>query len=180
MNTLTDGELLKRSRRGDGDAFAELVARYWPLVHSLALSFSSSTDMAGDLAQEALCRAYAHMDDLKDPGKFRAWLSGITRNVCRDWLRKSARENARRDLPAEGAPGGDDPAHDAELSERREHVRKAVDELPEKFRIVVYLRHLEGLPYKEIAQMLDMSLSGVANRLAEAHEMLRVKLRPLL
>jgi len=180
MNTLPDGELLERSRRGEGEAFAQLVARYWPLVHSLALSWTSRIDMAEDLAQEAFCRAYAHMDDINDPAKFKPWLWGITRNACRDWLRKSARGGPRLDLPAEGIEGSNDPSQDAEQSERRDRVRLAVGELPEKYRVVVYLRHLEGLPYKEIAQMLGMSMSGVSSRMAEAHEMLRLKLRPLL
>ena len=180
MDAQPETELLQRSGRGDADAFATIVRRYWPLVYSLTFSSTGCRHQAEDLAQEAFCRAYMGMNGLNDPGCFRSWLWGITRNVCNDWLRKTARHPAPAALSAEVASSGAGPDGSAEDSERIEHVRLAVNELPEKYQVVVHLRHLQGMSYKEIADTLGMSMSGVSSRLTEAHEMLRVKLRPLL
>ena len=175
----TDAELLKRASSGDADAFSALVRRYAPLAHAIARSFTDRRDVAEELAQEAFCRAFIGLDSLRKPEQFRSWLWGITRRVCLDWRREMARHHAPLELTAD-VPSGDSPAREAELAERRRRVHRAVDELPEKYRIVVHLRHLQGLSYEEIATLLGLSLSGVSNRLAAARELLRVKLRPLV
>ena len=176
MDQLSDADLVMRSTRGETEAFAALVQRYAPLVHSMALSSTGHADQADDLAQEAFCKAYAHLGDIRDSNCFRSWLWGITRRVCLDRARRPVRETA---LPDQDFPAADDPARDAEESERRERVRMAVNELPEKYSIVVQLRHLQGMSYERIAGVLGLSTSGVSNRLAAAREMLRVKLKAL-
>ena len=180
MNAVSDTELLERSGRGEADAFAALVERYSPLVHSIALSNTGRRDVAEDLAQEAFCRAYVHLNGLNDPERFRSWLWGITRRVCLDWRRKTGRHGEPVELPAEVPATSHSPAEDAEAAERGRRVRQAVDELPEDQRIVVQLRHLQGMSYEQIAGVLGLSMSGVSNRLAAAREKLRVKLRPLV
>ena len=179
MALLSDAELLGQAGRGDLDAFAALVERYSPLVHAIALSASGRSDVADDLAQETFCRAYASLDGLRKPGQFRSWLWTIARRACQDWHRERGRRRETNEVPTD-APSRDDPARDAELAERHRRVRQAVDELPEKYRIVVQLRHLQGMPYEQIATVLGLSVSGVSNRLAEARERLRLKLQPLM
>jgi RNA polymerase sigma-70 factor (ECF subfamily) len=180
MTDPSDAQLLARVGGGEPEAFAELVGRYSPLVHSLTLSATGQGEAAEELAQEAFCRAYANLDGLRDPAKFRSWLWGITRRVCQDWRRRRARNRETAEVSTSVAAPVDGPAREAELAERRSRVRQAVDELPEKYRIVVQLRHLQGLSYERIAGLVGLSLSGVSNRLAAAREMLRVKLLPLV
>ena len=185
MDAESELKLLQRCRRGDEEAFAAIVKQYWPLVRSIALSSTAGatagrTDVADDLAQEAFCRVYAHLGTLHDLGRFRVWLWGITRNVCIDWMRKSGRYATMLDSAATPQRAADDPALTAEHVERTQLVRQAVNQLPEKYRMVVHLRYLQGMDYKGISQMLGLSISGVSSRLSEAHELLRGKLRPLL
>ena len=180
MDVTPESELLQRSGRGDADAFAVIVTRYWPLIYSITFSTTRCSHLAEDLAQETFCRAYVHMNGLNDPERLRSWLWGIARNVCTDWLRKTARHGDLVALPAD-APSNEKAADKtAEDAERFQRVRVAVAELPEKYQVVVHLRHLQGMSYKEIAGALGMSISGVSSRLTEAHELLRVKLKPLL
>jgi RNA polymerase sigma-70 factor (ECF subfamily) len=177
MDTPSDAELLQRVRQGDGDAFSALVRRYSPLVHAIALSRTGRREAAEELAQDAFCRAYERLDELRRPGSFRPWLWKIAHRVCSDWQRHREKDMAA--LPA-SLTSGDDPVAEAQMAERHRRVREAVDGLPEKYRIVVQLRHLQGMSYEEIAAMLGLSTSGVSNRLAEARERLRLKLRSLV
>jgi len=174
-----DAELLDRARRGDAEAFTALVRRYAPLAHAVAFSHTGRRDVSEELAHEAFCRAFEHLDGLRKPDQFRSWLWGITRRVCLDWRRQMAQSKELTRVSPD-TPSGDNPAREAEGEERRSRVRRAVEELPEKYRIVVQLRHLEGLSYEAIAAALGLSLGGVSNRLAAAREMLRSKLRPLM
>ena len=180
MTAPSDAELLAQVGGGQPEAFAALVGRYSPLVHSIALSATGERQAAEELAQEAFCRAYAGLDGLRDPAKFRSWLWGIARRVCLDWRRGRARNRETQDVSTAVVTSTDDPARDAVMAEQRTRVRQAVDELPEKYRVIVQLRHLQGLPYRRIAALAGLSLSGVSNRLAAAREMLRVKLLPLV
>jgi RNA polymerase sigma-70 factor (ECF subfamily) len=141
----SDAQLLARVGGGEPEAFAALVGRYSPLVHSLTLSATGQREAAEELAQEAFCRAYESLDGLTDPAKFRSWLWGITRRVCLDWRRRRGRNRETGNVSTEIVAPTEDPAREAELAEQRSRVRQAVDELPEKYRIVVQLRHLQGL-----------------------------------
>jgi RNA polymerase sigma-70 factor (ECF subfamily) len=175
----SDAELIERAIRREADAFAALVQRYAPLAHAIAFSHTGRRDVAEELAQEAFCRAFVGLNGLRKPNQFRSWLWGITRRVCLDWRRQMAQSKELTEVPRD-TPSPDDPAREVEHEERRRRVRRAVEELPEKYRIVVQLRHLEGLSYEDIASALGLSLGGVSNRLAAAREMLRAKLRPLM
>ena len=177
MDTPSDAELLQRASNGDGDAFSALVRRYSPLVHAIALSRTGRREAAEELAQDAFCRAYDRLHELRNAASFRSWLWKIAHRVCSDWQRHREKDMAA--LPA-SLTSGDDPVAEAATAERHRRVREAVDGLPEKYRIVVQLRHLEGMSYESIAAVLGLSTSGVCNRLAEARERLRVKLRPLI
>lgn len=175
----SDAELLGWASRGNEDAFAALVRRYAPLAHAIALSATGRRDVAEELAQEAFCRAFVNLGTLRKPEQFRSWLWGITRRVCLDWRRQMAQRKELTEVPPH-TPSADDPLRDAEREERRHRIRRAVEQLPEKYRIIVQLRHLQGLSYEEIAASLGLSLGGVSNRLAAAREMLRARLRPLM
>src|SRR5688572_6970101 len=104
MNTMTamdDTDLVARSRSGDLDAFAEIVARYQSLVCSLAYSATGSLPQSEDLAQETFLTAWRQLPQLREPGKVRSWLCGIARNLIHNWLRKQGREPIHRAEPIE-------------------------------------------------------------------------------
>ena len=91
-----DEMLVKRTLKGDKDAFNQLVAKYQTRVYGLAVNILRNFSDAEDLAQEAFIRAYLSLHQLRDPAKFGAWLYRITQNLCRRWLqRKGNHEEVR-------------------------------------------------------------------------------------
>ena len=87
MVELSDAELVTRTRAGDSDAYRELVARYQGHVYGLAYSIVDNWADAQDMAQEAFIRAYCNLDQLRDAGRFAAWLRRVTFALTLDWLK---------------------------------------------------------------------------------------------
>jgi RNA polymerase sigma factor (sigma-70 family) len=83
----TDTELVASARSGDKRAFDQLVARYQALAQRVARGMVGDAEIARDLAQEAMLQAYLSLGQLRDDSRFRSWLHGIVRNVCRGYLR---------------------------------------------------------------------------------------------
>ena len=178
--------LLERCRRGSVEAFEELVAPYLQKVYNLALRLSRNPEDASDLAQEALLRAFVSLRDFRGESSFSTWLYRITFNVCRDEARRRRRhavvsldeplgtregEKTTRELVS---PVGD-PVQETETRELREAIWEGIRSLSPEFRAVLVLRDIEGLPYEEIAQVLDISLGTVKSRLNRARNALRAR-----
>src|SRR2546429_9271415 len=92
-STLSDGELVARCRSGDQQAWADLVERFSRYVYAISVqAFRLSETDAEDVFQEVFARAYQHLDKLRDDSAVRPWLAQLTRRLCIDRLRSSARE----------------------------------------------------------------------------------------
>jgi len=154
--------LVHRAVRGDAAAYEQLVLRHSQAVRAIARSFGADWE---DVVQETFLRAYAGIRTLKDPERFKEWVFGIARNVCRGERKRAAR--AGRTPP----PNAD--AADARIAE----LRDAVDRLPERYRIAIELRHFEGLSYDEIGRRTGLGRNGVNARLTRARAMLREEVR---
>src|SRR6266567_7235517 len=83
-----DIELVALARRGNKDAFGQLIERYQHMVKCIALGIVSNEETARELAQEAMLQAYLSLDHLRDNARFKSWLYGITLNVCRSYIRE--------------------------------------------------------------------------------------------
>src|SRR5687767_4318690 len=101
--TLTDDELVTRSRSGDIDSFNQLILRWERPIYALAYRTIGREEEARDVSQEAFLRAYRALPGFKGEAKFSSWLYRITLNLCRDWLRKQRR------APVQQIPEGVDP-----------------------------------------------------------------------
>ncbi len=181
-----DDVLLRRSAKGDEEAFAELYRRHQAPLYRFALRMSGNIWAAEEIVQDVF------MTLIRDPKKFdagrgalRSYLYGITRNrvmkhlerVPREWLHEEIDE----DNAGQAAPGFEvmTPAEWAELRERREQVRAAVLELPVEFREAVVLCGLEELSYEEAAQLLDCPVGTIRSRLHRGRALLLAKLEML-
>ena len=156
-------------------AFEALLPESGPLAFRIARSVLRNDADAEDVAQESLLRAYRKLDRLRDRTRFRAWLVRITYRLALDrararkrsqerealWVRETARSSV-----APGA-GGDFQAQ----------LEKAVEELPEKLRIVLLLAAMEGHTMEEIAALLDVPPGTVKSRLFFARKKVAEKLR---
>jgi RNA polymerase sigma-70 factor (ECF subfamily) len=176
-----DAALALRARGGDRAAFGELLVRHRPLALALARRMLGPS-LAEDVAQEAALQAYLHLDSLRQPARFGAWLGGIALNVCRLWLRDGRHSGWSIDdvlggrlapEPVEPEPG---PAARAEAADLADQVRRAVAHLPRGQRSAVVLFYLDGLSQAEVAASLGIPLTAVKMRLHKARAALRRQL----
>jgi RNA polymerase sigma-70 factor, ECF subfamily len=181
MSKESDEELVFKARGGDTDAFGRLMERYISTISILAYQKTNDRNEAEDIAQEAFVRAYRALDKLNDPAKFGGWLYNIAFRLCLDYLRKkSSRRPAVSfdELDAKGlAPYQPDPAEQERQNEdRAESLKEALDKLPDQYRLVVNLRYMNKMSYKEIADHLKEPEGTIANRLHRATSLLKERM----
>lgn len=170
-----DGTLVAQTLGGRNDAFEELVGRYDRAVYHLSLKTLRDAEEAKDATQEAFLRAYRGLSTFR-PGaaKFSTWLFSIAYHACCDRIARRKRytdgEVAERPDPAPG------PEALAVARNEARMLRAAIDELPEKYRVVITLYHLQGRQYEEIAKVLDLPMGTVKTHLFRAKELLRRRL----
>lgn len=169
--------LVVAARSGDREAFARLVEGHARMVYVVALSVLRDPDSAADAAQNAWMEARAALGRLRDPARFPAWVARIAR-----YRALSLRAAERRHLSllsrfgrgllgrpgAAAAAGGGGGEEDGD----GEWVWRAVGDLPERYRELFLLRHLDGRDYDEIARITGLSAKGVASRIRRARMML--------
>ena len=176
---VTDEQIIARVRGGETRLFEELVRRYQDRVYALAARMVGRTGDAEDIAQEAFLKAFRGLEGFKGEARFPTWLYRIAWNLGADWLRRN-RKPGRRDSSIEEA--GEMPDSRVDVpgnlldSEQRGEVRKALEELPEKYRTIVMLRYFQKLPAEQISVVLGLPARTVETRLYRARRMLREKL----
>lgn len=174
----SDALLVARVLGGDREAYSDLVRRYWRMVSVICYQKTRNFSDAEDMAQESFVKAYSAIHTLRDPARFGAWLYNIASRTSIDWLRRKRRElpSVSIDQLAERRLEIAAPDHTREQVEMRDlHHRamQAVDELPEKYSLVLTLRYVRRMSYREIAEHLGEPAGTVSNRLHRAAEMLR-------
>lgn len=184
-----------RAPAANKPSFEEVVERYYDNIFNLAMRlFGSDREEALDLTQEVFIHAYQAYDHFRGESQVFTWLYRITVNLWKNRIKQLQREREHRweILPDELDEEEEDaepfewedtrlsPERLLEQKELAEAIQKAIDELPEEQRIALVLCDLEGLSYKEIAQVLGCSVEAVKSRLFRARSTLRKKLRPFL
>ena len=165
-------DLMNRAAQGDTAAFAELVAQYRGLVFSLCFQRTGRWEDSEDLTQEVFVAAYRSLDSIKEPGKFVAWLRGITENVCRMEMRR----RKPRQTPSGGGGVSRDWMKAAKSLEIGELLQHALAAIPPKNRDVVSLYYLGGYSYCEIGQLRGLPVKTIKSRLHEARGQLKSQL----
>ena len=182
MPEQNDITLVKRTLKGDKRSFESLVVRYQVPVYNTAYRMLQNKEEAQDIAQEAWLRSYRSLRTFKRNLKFRVWLFKITTNLCVDRLRSGTNRTVSTD--EEDAPQipDDKDAPDVELESKdiRMEVQRAINSLPEHYRSVVILRHLQDCAYEEIAEILDIPTGTVMGRLFRERKILQSTLKDLI
>ncbi len=181
-------EKVRDAQAGNREAFDYLVERHKDIVYAVAYRFAKDPDLALDLSQNAFIRAYRGIKSFRGKSSFSTWLYRITMNTCIDYTRKKARSVDSLAVPEEVAEyaGSEpivaslprEPGADALSSELGEQIQKAIDLLPEYHKSVFVLYEIEGLSYKEIADVVGCSIGTVMSRLHYARKKLRAMLAP--
>lgn len=168
-----DAALVRRCRRGDTGAFAELVSLHQDVVLRVAARIVGE-DESADVAQDTFLRAFHRLDRFRSEASFRAWLLQIARNSALDALGARGRRplasddvEARSDLDGT-AMTARTPVQELDERERRDRLRLKLRLLPDQHRAVLVLRELEGLSYEEIAVATESPVGSVKGRLHRA------------
>lgn len=185
MDTLIK-KRIKQVKRGDQNAFAEIVELFKDKVYQLCYRMVGNAHDAEDLAQEAFIRAYVNINSYDTNRKFSTWLYRIATNLSIDRLRKK-KPYYFLDAEIEGAEGltmysqiaTDElqPDEMVESLEFQEWVQQEINELPVMYRSVIVLKYIEELSLKEIGDILDLPIGTVKTRIHRGREALRKRLR---
>ena len=187
---LSDEDLMGRAAADDERAFAELVKRYQGRVTNLVSRVLNDRECSDDLAQEVFVRVYVHRRNYRRGAKFSTWLFTIAANLAKNEIRRRVRRrnwfslDALQEVVGDGTMALADPGEGQEMSLQREQLQgvigKAIAAVPEKYRLALVLRDIEGLAYEEIGQVLGIPGGTVRSRINRARGMLKRRLQPLL
>ena len=179
---MDDKHILAQARRGELDAFEELVRRYEKRVYAIALRSAGSPEDAADITQDVFLRAWRSIESFRGDSGFSTWLFRITMNICVDHARH--RQTQPQTMALTNDEDEERPIHDTaptpeeqlDNSELGRELAAALDEVSEEHRRIVLLRDVSGMSYTEIAEILEISEGTVKSRLARA----RIALRKVL
>jgi RNA polymerase sigma-70 factor (ECF subfamily) len=162
--------LIEACLNGDRGAYGTLVDSYQRTLYNLALRITGSPDDAMDVTQAAFVKAYERLHTFDPAHRFFSWIYRITVNEALNLVRDRRRESEMAVDPPSSADG---PEVVAERREAQLGLERALDELSPHYRTVVVLKHLQGLSYREIAELIGVPEKTVKSRLFTARSRLR-------
>lgn len=181
-----EAQLVKRAKKGDAEAFEELVIAHQKKVFNMALRMTGNYEDALDIVQEAFLKAFRNIKQFEGKALFSTWLYAITVNTVRSWLSKERgrthREGISLDKEWEGKSGGariqvpsKEPAVEEAFEKKDIQVRvqNAINSLDLEFREVIVLADIQGFSYREIGDMLSLPMGTVKSRVFRGREKLK-------
>ena len=169
-----DRDLVLRTRRGEIQAFGELVRRYQSAVFNVCYRMLGERMEAEDLAQETFLRAYRRLATYDAERPFGPWVRQVATRVCLNHLDRrtppSVELDEDRDRPLVSA--GNEPEGVFAGAQASDALRRAIKELPPRYRAVIELRHYQEMNYAEIADLMKIPLSDVKSHLYRARKTL--------
>ena len=183
LNAKSDEVLITLVQQGEQGAYRILVERYQERIRNLIYSIFHDNQIVDDLSQDVFIKAYEALSQFRFQSSFYTWLYRIAVNKSRDELRKrkvrrwfslqTMLDTADKELSSKIVVE----QHDNELQEL---LAAGLKTLPEKYRIAIILKDVDGLSYEEIAEIMECEIGTVKSRLSRARAMLRKVLEPLL
>jgi RNA polymerase sigma-70 factor (ECF subfamily) len=170
--------LIHRAQKGEREAFAVLVEQYWDRLYRWLYHLTHHRHAAEDLAQEAFLKALAHLGTFRTGSNFQAWLFRIAYNTFVNQRRTASR--VRQPFPDHLPADGPAPDEQAMSREALHLLARAVGRLPADFRAAFLLRVEEGLSFREIADVLDITEETARWRVFKARQKLMTVLAPQL
>ena len=186
---LTDQEVVRHAVIGREAAYRELIRRYQRPVFSLVFRMVRDRELAEDLAQETFVKVLNAIDSYRPEYKFSSWIFKIANNAAIDHLRRRSLDT----LSLDGSPhaetaeaieattlqisdGAESPLDEVANRELGSRIERAINRLRPEYRNCILLRHVEGRPYEEIAEILDLPLGTVKTYIHRARNELRILL----
>ena len=189
-----DAALVERCRKGDMQAFGALVAKYQDRLFNMVFRMCGRRADAEELAQEAFLRALERIESFRSQSRFYTWLFRIAANLTISYRRRARRirfeplggpeefgetQAAARtaELASKRNPG---PEAEAMTAETNQRISRALEELDDEHRLVVLLRDVEDMDYRQIAEVVGVPVGTVKSRLHRGRCTLRDKLADLV
>ena len=172
---LTENELIELCIKGDRRAHMQIYDKYSRAMYNVSYRFMNDPDMAQDMMQDGFIKAFTKLDSYSGEVIFGGWLKRIIVNTCLDEIRK------KKDIISFDDAKFLEPVIDVEESiydddELYEKVKRSIEDLPEKYRVVVNLFLVEGYDYEEISSILDIKSSTARSLVSRA----KIKLKQML
>jgi len=181
-----DSRLIEEALKGNDRAYKRLMAKYHDAIHNFISRMVHDREQVDDLTQEAFIKAFSSLKNFNEEFAFSTWLYKIATNNCIDHIRKKKLQMYSIDKPIESRdsdftfelPDDSSEADQGLITDQRAAMlRAAISELPEKYRRVIHLRHVEEKSYEEIADLLDLPIGTVKAHIFRARELLYKQLR---
>jgi RNA polymerase sigma factor (sigma-70 family) len=181
-----DSRLIQDALKGDDRAYQKLMEKYHDAIYNFIYRMVHDREQVEDLTQEAFIKAFASLKSFNEEFAFSTWLYKIATNNSIDYIRKKKLQMYSIDKPIESKDSDftfelpDETAEadkDLITDQRVRLIREAIDQLPEKYRMVIQLRHAEERSYEEIAKALRLPIGTVKAHIFRARELLYKQLR---
>jgi RNA polymerase sigma-70 factor (ECF subfamily) len=185
-SSLEDDKLVAKAVAGDQGAYKSLMEKYETPLFFHLLKMVKDKEQVRDLVQEAFMKAFDNLESYNTNYAFSTWLYRITTNHAIDYLRKKKLQTTSIDEPVKTKEGEMNIQLEDEHSgtdrkiirkQRSDIIHEAIEDLPDKYRVVIKLRHFEELSYDEISEQLDLPLGTVKAHIFRAREMLYKELK---
>lgn len=181
---MKDEELVKRVKSGDIEAFEKIISTYQSKVFSIISHMIRNANEIEDIAQEVFIKIYKNINKFQGNSSLYTWIYKITVNLCLDIIRKKKEviyldEKIKlNDGEVELQLPSDEKNQEEiyEEKELKEKLRKCIDKLPDKQKVMIILRDIKGMSYEEISEITNIKLGTVKSQINRA----RLKLKSLL
>jgi RNA polymerase sigma factor (sigma-70 family) len=187
---IEESVLVKRARKGDLDAYDDLVRRYQERIYATVYHMTSNHEDANDLAQEAFIKAFQALKSFKGGSSFYTWVYRIAVNKTINFLKQRKNRlhmslddldfNAEHDPDLVSLISEKTPRREIGLAELQEKLNAAMQKLSEPHRLVVTLHDVQGESHEEIAKIMDCNIGTVRSRLFYARQQLQAYLSDYL
>ncbi|MBS4537203.1 sigma-70 family RNA polymerase sigma factor [Clostridium sp. D2Q-11] len=185
--TLNERKLIKRSMKGDIDAFEKLIEAHQKSAYNIALRMLKNPEDAKDVSQQAFVKIFKYIDTFNFKSSFTTWMYRIIVNLCIDYINKNKINNTYSldnpiktdtgEINREVKDNTDLPEDIVEKKETKQIVHNAINKLDDIHRSIIILRDIEDFSYKEISEILEISIGTVKSRIKRGRDNLRVILK---
>jgi RNA polymerase sigma-70 factor (ECF subfamily) len=183
---MSEAEIIQKLQEGDEKAFRQLVEKYQQLVVNTCFGLLHNTEDAEDIAQDVFIEVFRSIHKFRADSKISTWLYRIAVNRSLNFIRDNKRRKWFWSVDETNAPDTKEaykisgetgsPDSDLENSQRTELLHAAIDSLPKNQRVAFTLNKYEDLSYKEISEVMQISLSSVESLIHRAKKNLQKKL----
>jgi RNA polymerase sigma factor (sigma-70 family) len=178
MDKMTDEQLIDRVRQGHSDAYRVLIERHKSYIYTLVYRMIPHKETAEDLTQEVFVKLFRSLAHFRGDAKFTTWLYRMTTNLVTDFRRSQKRkpyEALLDKMKGWFTDAREQPEEMAMMKDEQERMQALLSELPDKYRLIMYLYHYKQFSYQEMSEVTGLPMKTLETRLYRGKAMLKEK-----